>query len=51
MKASLKDVKSLVFDIFGTVVDWRYSCCGACLKGRSSTAHGVRCLYLCSSES
>lgn len=25
MKASLKDVKALVFDVFGTVVDWRGS--------------------------
>lgn len=25
MKASLKDVKTLVFDVFGTVVDWRGS--------------------------
>jgi len=25
MKASLKEVKALVFDVFGTVVDWRGS--------------------------
>jgi hypothetical protein len=23
MKTSLKEVKALVFDVFGTVVDWR----------------------------
>jgi FMN phosphatase YigB (HAD superfamily) len=25
MKATLKEVKALVFDVFGTVVDWRAS--------------------------
>jgi len=53
MKASLKEVKALVFDVVGTVVDWCDSCCGACSKGQSGTVQGARfgCLYLCSSES
>ena len=51
MKASRTDMKGPVFDVFGTLVDWGDSCCGACPKGQSSTAHRVRRLYLCSSES
>ena len=40
MKASLKEVKALVFDVFGTAVDWRGSIIA---EGRAlGRAHGVK---------
>lgn len=44
MKASLKDVKALVFDVFGTVVGWRGSIIAAGhpgVKGSRLAGHAL----------